>query len=166
VTPRHDSVVAELDRAIDAPIVRLVILPRGGDVLVHDLTRDEAIEFYEALGAALDAFDETLEMPPVMPTWDGGPSSFSPEILAEFDARHPLRELPQNAVVMAEEREIERIARVLGQKGIDPDLALDLLLGLNVLRGMPPLQQPEVERIVGRALEREANYMVRAYATP
>jgi hypothetical protein len=104
------------------------------------------------------------ELPTVCPSWDGGPPVFSQEIRDEYDRCRPRRELPRNSLQIEQERVLEAVARELIQKGIDPDLTLDLVQGLNWSFGMPPLEQSEVTAICARVVEREANYREKALA--
>jgi hypothetical protein len=76
--------------ALGAPVVRLAIRLKTGTLILHDLYRHEAAELRDALD---DALGEMAPVGAICPTWDGGPSPFSPEILAEWDRAHPLRQL-------------------------------------------------------------------------
>jgi hypothetical protein len=76
-------------------VARLVIKPRRGKVLVHDLTEAEAIELRDRLDDALGETLMTPHTPAVCPSWGelagtGEPCFFSQEIRDEFDARHPV----------------------------------------------------------------------------
>jgi hypothetical protein len=89
------------------------------------------------------------------PTWDGGPRLILPEILAERDRRSPIP-LARASVsaIDVQAREIKQLAWHLLRRSVDPHLALELLIAFNTHRGMPPLEQHEVEALVATV----ANY--------
>jgi hypothetical protein len=175
--------VDEIDQlARLVPVARLRIRTTDGSEIAHDLSLGEALALWhqldDAIGQVTPADPRSLPSaktepaPAVMPRWGEitgtcNPCFFSQEVADEFDAQHPVKALPRNALVTEQELEIERIARDLIQKHVNPDLVLDLMVCFNAVRGMPPLEQAECEGIVARSLEREANYMARAaHGTP
>jgi hypothetical protein len=86
--------------------------------------------------------------PFVMPTWGGHPRFFSDEVLREYDQRHPIPSTRAGGGAYEHQvRELKRVGWHLLRRGCDPQLSLDLLIAFNTHRGMPPIEQAEVEKI-------------------
>jgi hypothetical protein len=72
-------------------VARLIIKPKRGKILAHDLTEDEALRLWQQLDEVLPCAEPLV----ICPSWgeafvNGEPCFFSQEVRDQYDRDHPL----------------------------------------------------------------------------